>query len=646
MTFFRIFKCVGYGLTAVPFLLLCAASILLTSGQSPAAERAPADEAYVAGLIDRAARERLHEDPYWHAILHYKKGVFGFTSLVDDPAFFFAKDGKHDPSEELKETIRAFFREPIEGTIHPAAKYPARLKWLSDKLEIDPAALPFDGEARFREFYKEVNPSRIILVFPAGFMNSPASMFGHTLLVIESGGGNRLIARAANYAALTDETFGPIFAFRGLFGLYKGYFSFLPYYQKIREYGDGEMRDMWEYELDMSPRDMELMLRHIVEMEDISSEYYFIDENCSYNLLYLVEAARPETRLTDAFGIGVEPIDTLRVARDRGLVRSLAYRPSLYSKINHLRAKLTAPHSDLALAICKGGAPVSSLDGIPASEEEKIIICDLSADYLKFMAIKGSLTEQEYRERFLAVLQKRNSYATLDTTVDIRVPSKPEESHGSRRIGFESGMARSGAYSAISYRQTCHELMDPDEGYNRNSQIVFGNVSGRYYYEDKLFLLQGFDIINLTSLPASDSYFFGACYDFRTGLERNLWHDGKEYLSYRVKGATGLSTLLGSHFQTYAFAGVRSWFAPVYDHGTDLELGGEWGLFTWLGPWKSHLFAQYYRAPVGYSHTALTAGASERLKITNAYSLVAEYRYNSIFSFQFHELSLRLNYYY
>jgi len=58
---------------------------------------------------------KLHEDPYWHILLHYKPGVSGYESLVDDPRYFLAPDGKTNPETELDATIRAFFEPQVSN---------------------------------------------------------------------------------------------------------------------------------------------------------------------------------------------------------------------------------------------------------------------------------------------------------------------------------------------------------------------------------------------------------------------------------------------------------------------------------------------------------------------------------------------------
>lgn len=634
-----------YGLRAV-LLLALVAGIFLLSGITLFSQPTEKDE-YIESLIKKAEEKKLYNQPYWHTIIHYKKTFTGnYESLVDDPAFFFASNGKTDPSSEMEETIRAFFREKEEEKTHATAKFSARYKWLREKLEIDTDKIPYNGDKDFlSQYYENVNPSKAVVVFPAGYMNSPASMYGHTFIIIESDSGSRLMASSVNYAASTDDLFGPLFAVRGLFGAYKGYYSFLPYFQKIKEYSDGEMRDMWEYELNLTPDELEKMIRHIVEMEDIYSDYYFIDENCSYNLLFLIEAARPETAITDSFGIGVEPINTIRETEKKGLISKRIYRPSVYSKMKYLRSLLTDKEEKLVRDVCRGKRDINAIEEMDPPETKKIIMYDLAADYIKFLAIKREITEDEYKSRFMSILINRNKLGKHDTLKDMPVPPAPEESHKSRRITPESGYGLKGWYSQLSYRQSVHHLMDPDEGYNLNSQIIFGNISARYYYDEKKPILQRFDIIDIISLPQSDAFFTSPCYEFKTGFIQNTVNE-EDLLSYWIKGASGLSTLLGEHVQVYLLGGMKFYFAPEYSGNTDFHAGGETGMLVALGPWKGHFYGNYYYVPAGFERHTAAAGISQRLKITTNVSVMADYSYNLNMDNTWHEASLNFNFYF
>ncbi len=66
-------------------------------------------------LVEQAISERLYEEDYWLVLLHYKKGLSGFKSLIDDPDFFISKNGKQDPASELEATLRSFFQKDKEN---------------------------------------------------------------------------------------------------------------------------------------------------------------------------------------------------------------------------------------------------------------------------------------------------------------------------------------------------------------------------------------------------------------------------------------------------------------------------------------------------------------------------------------------------
>ncbi|MDR3578435.1 MAG: DUF4105 domain-containing protein [Oryzomonas sp.] len=122
-----------------------------------------------------------------------------------------------------------------------------------------------------------------------------------------------------NYAANTREERGVKFAFKGLFGGYQGRFSIAPYYAAVKTYGDIENRDIWEYDQNLTPEEIGQLLRHVWEMRSAWFDYYFLDENCSYHLLSLLETARPGLRLTDRFPWWAIPSETVRAVSVAGL---------------------------------------------------------------------------------------------------------------------------------------------------------------------------------------------------------------------------------------------------------------------------------------------------------------------------------------
>jgi hypothetical protein len=222
-------------------------------------------------------------------------------SEIDDASFFLSSEGKSNASSELNATIELLLNETVFDDNATACRFPARKAWLQEQLKID-AFVKTECKA-FSTLVKKVDPKSATLVFPSAHINSPASMFGHTFLRIDSSYDSKLLSHAINYAATADQGSenGVVFAIKGLFGGYSGAYSLLPYYEKLKEYRDTEQRDIWEYELNLSEAEVKRMLLHIWELGNSFSWYYFFDENCSYNMLWLIEVARPTVYLREKF---------------------------------------------------------------------------------------------------------------------------------------------------------------------------------------------------------------------------------------------------------------------------------------------------------------------------------------------------------
>ncbi|OGV74007.1 MAG: hypothetical protein A3K19_22640 [Lentisphaerae bacterium RIFOXYB12_FULL_65_16] len=400
-----------------------------TSAQPGLAAATP--DAYLDELLGRAESARLWEDPYWHVLLHYKRGrLGGWVSRVDDPKFFAAPDGKTNPRAEMEATLRAFFapaapadaasppntehqtlgaehptpniqhptpnvegggsepNQPArtralqpEGAIspltpetrnlkppappkpdtrhptpvpHPISRWTARFEWMKEKLAIDTARLPVQACAEFEAVYADIKPRSVVLVFPSAFLNSPASMFGHTLLNVRSWHKSELLNQAITYSAFAQDTNGVLFAVKGICGLYPGYYSVLPYYRKVQEYNDINRRDIWEYDLNLTEPEVRRLMLHTWELRDIYSDYYFFTENCANNLLYLLDAARPGQHLAEQTRPWIIPLDTVRIIRDAGLITEVHYRPSKATRIRYIASLLNAPMQKCAAKVVRG----------------------------------------------------------------------------------------------------------------------------------------------------------------------------------------------------------------------------------------------------------------------------------------------------
>lgn len=605
--------------------VLCLIGIAAAPGPA-AADSAPAAEA----AVQRAEALALHTNAVWRNLLHYKSTWRGMISLVDDPRFFHAPDGRTNPRAELAATLRAFYAPP--GTNlqeHALCRFPARYAWLRDQLALDPTALPMEACEPFEKVRRYLAVSSVTMVFPSAYMNGPASMFGHTLLVFDTAGKNRLLARAVSYAARTDESIGPLFAFAGIAGLYPGYYAVQPYYDKVEQYTDIGHRDVWEYELDFSPAEVDFMLRHAWELQNIWSRYFFFDENCAYNLYFFLDVARPDLRLSDSKRWFVIPIDTVKAIAQHGLVREVAYRPSQTTRIGHLAAALPPGARQLALDVAHGRQPAAAVTNSPLPATQQTAVLELAAAYTQYRYTESLLPREQYGPLLMDVLRVRSRLGLLpDDLATVPTPPRPDQGHAPLRLSAGAGLRDQDAFVSLRGRIAYHALLDNDTGYEPGSEIQFLGTEARYIPEQDRTRLERLDVVQVTAMSPRDAFFRPASWKFCAGLEQaDLEADADQLLA---QAQTGAGMAIGGRR-----SGLASGWVEVHGLSGQALAGSDYAVG--MGPatilmspagtrWKQLLDARaiYYGLGEDFWDLEATWGQDWRLDANHSVSLELE----------------------
>ncbi len=598
-----------YLLFSLFFSLFC-----LGSPNLVAAKNDPIDR-----LVNKAMEQELYRDRYWHILLHYRTTSTGTESLIDDPKFFLAEDGKRNPQTELEATIRSFFEKSEKNKKHSVCRFVARFEWLKSMLPFNETQLTFNECTDFNRILAEINPATASLIFPTSHMNSPASMFGHTLLTVDTENQSKLVSYAINYAAVTEETFGPAFAVKGLFGFYKGYFSILPYYTKLQEYSDIDHRDIWEYSLNLTVEEIRRMLLHVYELNEIYSHYFFFDENCSYILLFLLEAARPELHLIDQCKWWVVPLDTVKLVKANGLDTSVNFRPSKTTKIRHI-ANLTSEEGQrVAISIAEGKLEPHNLHTRLLDSIDKIRAADLAIAYLQYRYTQKELSKESYLSIFLPALESRSSLGDNDMDrPEIAAPTPPGRGHLPGRLSLAAGFGDDGFFQKIKFRPVNHELLDDDKGYRKGAQIEFIDTAFRYYPEDNNLELNYLDVIDITSISPRDKFFQPVSWKVATGWTRKIMSDENENIVTYLKAGGGVA---------YDVDLVGLWYGMLVtdiDLGNDLDqnyaigAGIETGIIRNVGDkLKCHLYINDLEFMLGDTHNEFKAGLGVNYSFKN-----------------------------
>ncbi|HEX5637496.1 MAG TPA: DUF4105 domain-containing protein [Gammaproteobacteria bacterium] len=527
----------------------------------------------ISALQDQARIRQLWLNPEWLKLLHYDQDGTEFISQVDDSNFFYAADGKTNPETEMLATLAAFYHDVADADTQAQCRFPARLSWLNQNLNNQLTDLPTASCALYKEWRASIPDEKLALIFPAYHLNSPSSMFGHTLLRLDAASqdnSSEWLSIAVNFGADVQQGDNSLFyAFKGLSGGYPGFFIVTPYFKKIREYNKDENRDIWEYPLNLQPDEIKKLVTHLWELKEIKFDYYFFDENCSYRLLELLEVARPGIQLTDHFKLTVIPVDTVRVVEKAGLIESIKYRPSQVTVLQELLAQIPHRHYELIERISTHPEETASADFLAIDQAQQKNIIDVAYKLIRYRQGTGPRDETASRNGYL-LLEKLNQYAATEKAV-AQSSNQPENGHLSSRLTFRAGSQNDIAFGEFGYRMSFHSLDDNVSGFLQGAQINLGNLELRAYHNETI-QVQQFDVVDIFSLTPRSDFLKPLSWRIYTGLERQLTNQ-REVLTAHVTGGVGVAYAPVENNIFYAMGSLRLEHNSEFDDNIEPALG-------------------------------------------------------------------------
>ena len=588
---------------------------------------ATTDSTYLAELVAKSRQLRLAERPEWQKLIHYVPNLVspGVHGLVDSPAFYNAPDGKTNPQAELEATLASFYSDIEESNErqNPQCLFIARYAWLNQRLAFDPQRLPQRECSRYQKWHDTLNPGGLTLIFASAYLNSPSSMYGHTLMRVDAKDQDeqtRLLAYAINFAANTDETNGLMFAVNGLFGGYPGAFSILPYYVKVREYSDFENRDLWEYQLNFTAEEVDRVLMHAWEMGPAYFQYFFFDENCSYHLLGLLQVARPELDFASQFRWGTIPADTVRaITRQSELVKKIVYRPSSATSLRHSLSLLYQPERRLVKDLSSRFVTVTdpALSALP--ENRAAAVLEASQNYVNYRRTLGKIDVDDPASLAHELLTARSHLATTtETSEALLQKTRPDLGHGSSRVALGAGRSEGNNFKELNARATYHDIMDSDVGYTRGAQIEFFSL-GLRHYDSGATLIESITPVKILSLAPRDDFFQSMSWKVSAGWQRVHAENGGKPLAFALDGGAGEAWSNQSDTALwYTLLDGNAHINNVLKNGYALGAGASvGGLFDFNPRWRLHGYARSLRYFLGQLDTPLTLGLEQRVTLGN-----------------------------
>jgi len=437
--------------------------------------------------------------------------------------------------------------------------YPSRSNWILKKFPSLVTKITLPKCEALKKEIETLDVKQVTLILASAHINSPASAFGHTFLRLDTNEETVLASHSVNYAAITDESNGILFAYHGLFGGYKGQYSVEPYSKRLETYSDIEQRDIWEYPLDFTPAEIEKMLLHILEIRNFYADYFFVSENCSYNLLWLFEVAKDDVNLNNQFGFKAIPIDTVRAVENAGLVKGAIYRPS--KRVTILSKAKPIAHIPEATEFAKSSDyDLNKISQLPPEQQAKTL--ELATHLLQLKYNKGKITREIYLKHFIKILTARSKLGSTEEA-KINIPEPPTSAHQSSKLSFSiDSEGRTGIDFKIAY----HDIYDNEVGFVPGAFINFLDTSLKL--DDGNLRLEEIDLLNIRSYAIRDALFKPISWEVALGAKRNF----DDSLDSFLRAGAGITV---GRDKLYSFATITPtiYFDNDNGHSVSANLG-------------------------------------------------------------------------
>ena len=571
--------------------ILCA--LLFLCSPWSAAASAPAE------LVAQAAARQLARDPYWRALLHYRQKRDGsLASEIISPEFFLAADGATSAQAELAATLAALF-EPAgnDPENHAQCRFVARYKWLRKVLDWKGLEPPPLGCLQYRAYTMNGEVESLSLVYASGYLSNPASFYGHILLKFNSrraSPAQELLDQSLNFGAAVPRGENPVrYVAKGLFGGYDAVFSHEQFYRFNHAYAENELRDMWEYVLELSGDEVDQIVSHSWELLGRRYVYYFLKENCAYRMAELLELVIGERPLPDLpWSLPGVVFDRL-ASLERGgvpLVRSVRRIASRQNRFRGEFVSLAALERQAALEWVERG-PDAAARYAALPEQSRIAVIDTLLDYYEYriVADRADPTLKPIKQRLLAERAALPARSSPEEPDHAEPAAPPHE--GPLPLMLRVGAAHnthSGSGLALTLRPANYDHLSLDAGRIAHSQLTMFELKTMIFAHE--LRLRSLDLIHIenfnaarTPLPGDG----GFAWKLRAGFDgHNLECAGCTVL--KIAGGFGKAALLDRERLVFGMLDVSA--QSAYAGSGTLAATPRIGLVAAATPaWKSYL---------------------------------------------------------
>lgn len=502
-----------------------------------------------------AVTESLCAEPivndYWARLLHAEDGI----SHVVSPEFFITNNGRIDLRAEqdaFVQTLKSVNAQQL------ACNFPARYKWIKSQRLTD-VEIDLKECSELTKFRDGFQSKDLYLGYITEFLDSPASAFGHLMVVFHDPEKPMELADVIHFAADSNKEKGLGYITKGLSGGFSGYFVRDPFFQKSNEYLIVEQRAIHLLKIELTADQIENLIFHLYELRKAQFKYYFIDENCAFQIADFLNVAVPEKNYRLSFRQAVLPLDVVRLNADR-ISERITYVPT-HKRINEI-AKQLSP---------------KELSEVQAIIDQKASPDLASSDLVKeLLALQYQYAFRRSRKPYPnhAEVDELN-FIRSDLTVEVQDPMKKRTSGVGLSVGLLSSEAKGGMRLEVAPLASANRMGT----FAKESQLDV--LTTTLDYTNNQWALNELKLLKIASTP--NALQFNSPWSWGAGISINRYNSsrllarelkfelGKTYVFKRLRAEISVGSGLQNSIATKAYLNPK--VTMLYQYSDVAEVG-------------------------------------------------------------------------
>ena len=305
--------------------------------------------------LTSAHEQNLAARKAWLRLLYYPENITRkqpfesrvnnrFNPQASQRQFFASAQGAKNPQAELDEMLTQLFHPTKKNNDSVQCRFPARTQWLIENLAIDTSSLPKQYCDALDSWLQKINPQSVSLIFASEYLDSPPSAFAHSFLRFDNADLSNQYYLNFTPKVSDGEHFLK-FAYKSSIGGNAGEFTMTNYQQGIKEYLQDDGRNVWQYQLNLTDKQVKQLAYRTWEIKDQNLPYYLLSDNCASEILVLLNSIFPDKNFLVNHSPMISPAQVVRMLNRENLIRSTNFSPSTPTVMQaQLNARNAANH--------------------------------------------------------------------------------------------------------------------------------------------------------------------------------------------------------------------------------------------------------------------------------------------------------------